>query len=145
MTKVAVLLLLGAFNGASLVAASPPGALRYPVCAPSTAEQPPAPRILEVERSPRRDGVWHLVSVSFEGNKQASYQLELQWEAQTPKEDGQGTTNSKSKRVRTDGKGIGQWKVEVRGYPAGTMRARVVDEAGAVSEWSAGFEVPWIY
>lgn len=108
-------------------------------------QAPPSPRIEKVERSPHQDGVWHQINVSFRGEKSQRYQLELKWDAQTPKEDGQGTTNNKFQSVEADNQGNGLWGVEIKGYPAGKMRARVTDMAGAASEWSPEFDVPWIY
>ena len=107
--------------------------------------KPNAPTIQKVTRSPRTDGVWHDIFVSYQGKTNQKLTLSAFWEAQTPAEDGKGTVSSKAQSVRTDKNGQGNWKMEVKGYPAGKMRANVRDEQGSVSELSPAFDVPWIF
>jgi hypothetical protein len=112
----------------------------------TTPTQPPtAPTIEKLVRSERTDGVWHDVMVSYRGKKKQKLRLNVRWEAKTPAENGQGTMNFKSTQVSTDAKGLGRWKLQVKGYPAGKMRASVTDAAGRTSKPSPVFNVPWLY
>jgi hypothetical protein len=119
MTQIVVLLMLGAFCRVP----SPLTSSTTRFCTPSSLKNLATPRIQKFER----------------------YKLELKWDAHTPREKGQGTTNSKLQAVKTDDQGRGEWVTEVRGYPAGELRARVTDSMGVSSDWSPAYDVPWIY
>jgi hypothetical protein len=115
------------------------------ILATAPQQTPAAPTIEKVTRSQRTDGVWHDVLVTYRGKKNQKFRLNVRWEAKTPAENGQGSINFKSAPVSTDGRGLGRWKLQVKGYPAGKMRASVTDAAGKTGKPSPFFDVPWIY
>jgi hypothetical protein len=104
-----------------------------------------APTIARVKRSNRRGGVWHDVIVAYRGKPKQKLTLTVFWYARTVSEDGKSQVSSKAQKVLTDAQGRGHWEMEVRGYPAGKMRANVRDQAGKTSAMSAVYEVPWLY
>ncbi|RYG57859.1 hypothetical protein EON80_27765 [bacterium] len=104
----------------------------------------PAPIIEKVTRSERTGGVWHDITVSYQGKARQKLKLQVFWDAKTPTDDGKGTS-TKSQDVSTNAQGKGRWKMEVKGYPAGKMFATVTDAAGNRSAKSPIFDVPWLY
>lgn len=98
-----------------------------------------SPTVTRVARAPREDGLWHLITVAYAGKPNQELTLDLTWDAVLAQ-----SGRAKSQSVRTDASGNGNWQLEVRGYPAGKMRASVTDADGSTSEMSPAFDVPWL-
>lgn len=113
-----------------------------PACKP---EPPNPPAIEKIARASRNDGLWHDVFLHYEGKANQKFTLRVFWDAKTPAEDGSGSISSKSAVVHSDDRGHGQWKLQVKGYPAGKVRANLTDEQGRTSPMCAPYEMPWIY
>jgi hypothetical protein len=120
------------------------------IAAPLRTSGPPkpilaAPTIASIKRAKRTDGVWHDVIVTYRGKPKQKLTLNVFWDAKTISLDGKSQVSSQAQKVVADAQGLGNWKVMVRGYPAGKVRANVHDQAGKASAMSAVYEMPWLY